>query len=288
MHPCDLRHRGLESGDLARVGNARGSIIVRVTEGSGLARGRAWLPMHWGSRFMNSPGVNALTLSATDPDSQQPELKHAAVSVEKADLPWALVVLRKAGEGDWAARPLLEKAHALFSEFAHASVGLYGRSTPLVIFRAALKEALPESRLRAIDALFGLDNEDSAIVYVDRGRQISKRAVIRESKLLGVRLAGETLAQSWLKDAMADDTLDATLIRWAVAPIGQAPSKLPEKSRIVCKCADISEAQIAAELNRGTTLAGLQETLKCGTFCGSCVPQLKQMLAGQATLALVA
>ena len=288
MHPCDLRHRGLESGDLVRVGNARGSIVVRVTEGTGLARGRAWLPMHWGSRFMNSPGVNALTLSATDPDSQQPELKHAAVSVEKADLPWALVVLRKAGEGDWAARPLLEKARALFPEFAYASVGLYGRSTPLVIFRAALKEALPENRLRAIDALFGLDDEDSAIVYVDRGRQISKRAVTREGKLLGVRLAGETLAQSWLKDAMADDTLDATLIRWAVAPIGQAPSKLPEKSRIVCKCADISEAQITAELNRGVTLASLQEMLKCGTFCGSCFPQLKQMLAGQAALALAA
>ncbi len=279
MHPCDMRHRGLESGDLVRVGNPRGSIVVRTSQGAGLVRGRAWLPMHWGSRFMNSPGVNALTLSATDPYSQQPELKHAAVNIEKADLPWQLVVLRKAGEGELAALPLLEKARQLLPEFAYATVGLYGRAAPLVIFRAALKEALPESRLRAIDALFGLDDDESSIVYADQRRQISKRAVAPEGKLLGVRLAGETLAQAWLKDVMADDTLDAALIRWAVAPIEQAPSKLPVKSRIVCKCADITEAQITAELNKGSTLAALQENLKCGTFCGACVPELKQMLA---------
>jgi assimilatory nitrate reductase catalytic subunit len=163
-------------------------------------------------------------------------------------------------------------------------VGLYGRTAPLVIFRAALAEPLPESRLRAIDALFGLDADDSAILYADKGRQISKRAVAPDGKLIGIRLAGETQAQSWLKEVMADDTLDAALIRWAVAPIGQAPSTLPVKSRIVCKCADISEAQILAELETtpATTFAALQEKLKCGTFCGSCVPEIKQMLAGLA------
>jgi assimilatory nitrate reductase catalytic subunit len=284
MHPCDMRHRGLESGDLVRIDSQRGSIVVRVLQGEGLARGRAWLPMHWGSRFMNSPGVNALTLAATDPYSQQPELKHAAVAIEKAPLPWPLIVLRKAGEGALAALPLLEKARTLLADFPYATVGLYGRTAPLVIFRAALAEPLPESRLRAIDALFGLDADDSAILYVDKGRQISKRAVAPDGKLIGIRLAGETQAQSWLKEVMADDTLDAALIRWAVAPIGQAPSTLPVKSRIVCKCADISEAQILAELETtpATTFAALQEKLKCGTFCGSCVPEIKQMLAGLA------
>jgi assimilatory nitrate reductase catalytic subunit len=35
MHPCDMRHRGLSSGDLARVANARGSVVVRVAERRG-------------------------------------------------------------------------------------------------------------------------------------------------------------------------------------------------------------------------------------------------------------
>ncbi|MBN9422906.1 MAG: (2Fe-2S)-binding protein, partial [Candidatus Accumulibacter sp.] len=124
-------------------------------------------------------------------------------------------------------------------------------------------------------------------VYADHRRHVSKRAVAPDGRLIGVRLAGETLAQSWLKDAMADDTLDAALIRWAVAPIGSPPLRLPEKSRVVCKCADVSERQIRAELaaTPGLALEGLQDRLKCGTFCGACVPELKQMIAGAAPLA---
>ena len=280
MHPADLRERQLMAGDLARVRNPRGVIVVRVKPDAALVRGCSWLPMHWGSQFMSSAGVNALTLAATDPYSQQPELKHAAVAVDKADLPWQLVVLRKAGEGGLAALPLLEKARSLLPAFAYASVGLYGRAEPLVVFRAALSEALSDDRLREIDALFGLSDEQSAIVYADHRRQISKRALAPDGRLIGVRLAGETQALSWLKDVMADDALDAALIRWAVAPIGEAPSRLPSKSRVVCHCADITEAQLRAEIAQGASLPALQGKFECGTFCGSCLPELRQMIDG--------
>ncbi len=279
LHPADMRLYGLEAGDLASVSNSRGRIVVRARPGEALVRGRAWMPMHWGSQFMSSAGANALTTSATDPYSQQPELKHAAVTIGKADLPWQLVILRKAGEGELDALPMLEKARSLLPEFDYASVGLYGRAEPLVVFRAAMKVALSEDRLREIDRLFGLDDEEFSIVYVDKQRQISKRAVAPDGRLIGVRLAGETLAQSWLKDVMAENALDAALIRWAVAPIGKPPSCLPERSRVVCKCADITEAQVRLELSQGITLVELQENLKCGIFCGSCVPELKQMIA---------
>jgi assimilatory nitrate reductase catalytic subunit len=79
----------------------------------------------------------------------------------------------------------------------------------------------------------------------------------------------------------AEAALDPALIRWAVAPIGKRPGKLPQRSRIVCNCADISEAQIKADLESGATLAVLQEKRKCGTFCGSCLPELRQMVASQ-------
>ena len=52
---------------------------------------------------------------------------------------------------------------------------------------------------------------------------------------------------------------------------------------IVCKCADVSDVQIGKELAAGANLAGLQEKLKCGTFCGSCVPDIKRMVAESAT-----
>ncbi|WP_374692024.1 molybdopterin-dependent oxidoreductase [Accumulibacter sp.] len=283
MHPADLQQRDLHGGDLARLRNPRGSIIVRVAADAGLPRGCAWLPMHWGSRYMNSAGVNALTTPARDPFSQQPELKHAAVAVDKADLPWQLVVLRLADGGEAGTAGLLASARRLLGDFDFATVGLYGRRQPLVILRAAHRQPLPDDRLREIDRLFGLTDDAAAIVYADGQRQVSKRAVAPGGRLIGVRLAGETLAQGWLKEVMADDSLDAELVRWAVAPIGHRPGRLPLRSPVVCRCADVTAAEITADLASGAGLAALQERRGCGTFCGSCLPELRQMVAAHAS-----
>ncbi|MCT7653941.1 (2Fe-2S)-binding protein [Oceanimonas sp. NS1] len=48
----------------------------------------------------------------------------------------------------------------------------------------------------------------------------------------------------------------------------------------MCSCWSASEAQIQRTIEQHdlTTLAQLQQQLKCGTRCGSCVPELKQIL----------
>jgi assimilatory nitrate reductase catalytic subunit len=280
MHPCDMRHRSLESGDLVRVTNGRGEMIVRVAERAGLAKGRAWMPMHWGSQFMSTPGANALACDATDPYSKQPELKHAAVQIEKSDLSYPLTVIRRCADVS-AALDMLQAARVLLPAFGYASIGLYGRSSPLVVFRAASAWPLGERSIADIDEIFGLAGEEGAIVYADAWRHIAKKAVALDGRLLGVRLAGETLAQAWLKQAMAEDELDASLIRFALAPTAKPPVSVAPRN-IVCKCADVSDVQIRKELAAGAALPQLQQTLKCGTFCGSCVPDIKRMVADRA------
>ncbi len=281
MNGCDLRHRGLEPGALAKVSNGRGEIIVRVAADDGMPRGRAWLPMHWGEQFMNGYGANALMPAATDPYSFQPELKHAAVAVEKVELPWTLVVLRHGDEAsaDGNALALLERARPLLKRFPYATVGLYGGAEPLVVLRAAAAAAPAAELLAGIDALFGLAGDDGAIVYVDPKRAIDKKALARDGRLLGVRLAGETLALAWLKDAMADDALDAALIRFALAPSATPPKQAPAPSPLLCKCAGVNEAQVKKALAAGATLDAVQDTLKCGTYCGGCLPALRKMAA---------
>ncbi len=277
MHPCDMRHRGLSSGDLAEVRNTRGVMRVRVIERSGLKKGRAWMPMHWGSQFMNSPGSNALACDATDPYSRQPELKHAAVEIERLDLPYPLAILRRCATQD-EALALLQQARSRVAAFPYATVGLYGRKTPLVVLRAACTEAIPGAELAELDRLFGLDAEEGAIVYLDAKRQVAKKAIAREGRLLGVRLAGEALAQGWLKQAMAEDELDASLIRFALAPTAKPPVSVTPR-KIICKCADVSDEQIRQEVVAGADLPMLQEKLKCGTFCGGCLPDIKKLVA---------
>ena len=188
--------------------------------------------MHWGSQFMNSAGANAVACDAIDPYSMQPELKHAAVQIAKVDLPYPLAIVRRCASRS-EALVMMQEARSKMAAFPYATIGLYGRSSPLVVFRAAAESAVDAAQIAELDRLFALDSDDGAIVYEDARRHIAKKAIAREGRLLGVRLAGETLAQSWLKQAMA----------------------------------------------AGANLSGLQDKLKCGTFCGSCLPDIKRLVA---------
>jgi len=277
MHPCDMRHRALSSGDIAQVSNARGRSVLRVVERAGLQKGLAWLPMHWGSQFMNSAGANALACDAVDPASMQPELKHAAVQIARLELPYPLAVIRRCASQS-EALVLMEEVRSLLERYPYANVSLYGRQAPLVVFRAALDQPLAETELNELDRLFAMDGEDGAIIYRDRSRHVDKRAIALDGRLVAVRLAGEALAQTWLKQAMAEDELDPAMIRFALAPCSTPPVSIASRN-IVCKCADVSDQQIKAEIAQGADLPALQQNLKCGTFCGSCVPDIKRMLA---------
>ena len=55
--------------------------------------------------------------------------------------------------------------------------------------------------------------------------------------------------------------------------------------KVVCNCHAITEAAIHKEIQAGADFARLQNTLKCGTSCGSCIPELKRMLGTQPTAA---
>jgi assimilatory nitrate reductase catalytic subunit len=47
--------------------------------------------------------------------------------------------------------------------------------------------------------------------------------------------------------------------------------------RSICACFNVGEAQIRDAVAAGANLASLQKDLKCGTNCGSCVPELRRL-----------
>jgi assimilatory nitrate reductase catalytic subunit len=49
--------------------------------------------------------------------------------------------------------------------------------------------------------------------------------------------------------------------------------------RSVCACFKVRESEIRAAVADGATLDRLQKDLKCGTNCGSCVPELRRLVA---------
>ncbi len=285
MHRDDLARRGLTAGDVVNIRSRRGELKIKVAASDELREGQAFLPMHWGNRYMNGAGSNALTLNQFDPISKQPELKHATIAIEKLDAPWQLVGLRVSDPA--AALEIMQEVRPLLERFDYATVTLSGRESPVVMLEAFSNEAPAPEVIARIDRALALDDESRSLTYVDGRRGISKRVLVENGRVTGARLTGETAARTWLKDMMVDGLQVDAVRSWVLAPLAKPPASAPAtRGRIVCTCLDVSEFEIVPVLQAGADLAGLQARLKCGTECGSCVPELKRLCAQTTRAAL--
>ena len=282
LNPEDMQRRGLSDGDLVRLSSRRGELSLRVHSGDDVRPAQAWLPMHWGACFMNGGGSNALMPSAFDPQSKQPELKHAAVRVEKLDYGWQVVAMRS---GD--ALRYLDRVRPLLREFPYASCGLYGRDVPVIVFRAAAPVPVGDEVIARLDAALAFDDQTQTMDYRDARKGVSKRALVADGVLIGVRLTGETAARDWLKEMIASSAPAADVRRWILAPVSKPLAGQVARGRVLCNCLDVPETQIRARFAAGATLDQVQTELKCGTSCGSCLPELRR-IAAQSLSATVA
>jgi len=282
MSADDMMRRSIKNGDIVRVSNKRGSLVLPAQTSDEVKPSQTFIPMHWGSQYMHGLGVNALMPSAYDKVSKQPELKHTAIKLEKLELPWRMTVMRTIHNLE-----VLQKLKGFLSHFEYASCGLFGRETEnhcgMLILRAAHTEAPDEQVIQDIDALLGMTGDAPLLNYLDAKRGISKRILVEtnlenKAEVTGVRLVGETLAAAWLKDVMGTGEFSPELRRWALAPLSAPPAGQRSRGKIVCNCLDVAENEIIDNIQLGADLLTLQNKLKCGTQCGSCVPELKQLV----------
>jgi len=292
LHPQDMERRGLKDGDLVHVTSKRGSIVVPLQASTGVGLSQAFIAMHWGAEYLSGrgshgeplAGVNALTTSAYCPTSKQPELKHAAVKILKAELAWNLLAVA------WlpADRALAAQAElrALMPTFEFASCVPFGRDRAGVLFRAAAHEAPEAAVIERIEALLDLGGAD-ALRYVDKrlGQRRTARLVRTgdATRLEGFVLAGDVRAEAWIKPLLQDELPAEAYGRLLLMPGAKAPVAVVAKGKQVCTCFNVSEDDIGAQLksNHGSDdqrLAALQSGLKCGTNCGSCIPELRRLV----------
>ncbi|MEX3772292.1 molybdopterin-dependent oxidoreductase [Pseudomonas sp. MYb118] len=278
LHPDDLLRHGLKAGELVSLKSRRGAVIVAVGGDDSVRPGQAFLPMHWGDRFLKG-GVNGITQPAFDPLSKQPELKHTGVRLDPVDLSWTFFALI---EGD--VQRHFETLRPLCEAFSYASLSLTGRERPALLIRAANATAPDAQVLRDIDRCLGLD-EGPVLAYDDPRRAIGKRVRIDGGRITAIRLAGETLAQHWLQDLWLQGRVDQQLRRWLLAPLSAPPGNTDTAaagSKTLCNCKNVSQGAVCAGIRRGLDLQGLKQELGCGTQCGSCVPEIKRLLAATA------
>jgi assimilatory nitrate reductase catalytic subunit len=127
----------------------------------------------------------------------------------------------------------------------------------------------------------GLNRADLA--FDDPARGVIRR-IRRSGQGLGAfLLTGDVRAEAallqWANDENAPDNVSLVLM-------GRA--KPPARIHIVCTCENISEAAISSAIQAGESLEEIQASLKCGTGCGSCVPQIRRMIQDHAATELAA
>jgi assimilatory nitrate reductase catalytic subunit len=316
MNPQDMTRRLLKAGDLVHVTSKRGSIMLPVQASDEIGLSQAFIAMHWGSEFLSGRsstgerlgGVNAITTSAYCPSSKQPELKHAAVKILKAELPWTLIAVAWLPEDTaHTARAALQK---LMDRFEFATCVPFGRedaelpgvtanpaATPSqrgILFRAAATYAPEDDSLAQIENLLGLSGADT-LRYEDKKRGQRRAArLVRASdgtaQLQGFILAGDTSAEAWIKTLLQDQLDSSAYGRLLLSPGAKAPVAIQSKGAQVCACFNVTEPEINSFLQSCTgsdeqKLSALQANLKCGTNCGSCVPQVKRMVRSSSLVA---
>lgn len=279
MHPADLERRGIKAGELVRLSNRRGSIVLPAVADVQQKPGHVFMAMHWGRRRLSHAGVNELIAPVIDPHSKQPELKHAAVAISRAELPWRGLLLRQAIGQDAAEQALAWDAalEPYLGHFDYASLTLAGRDSPLLCLHLAAATMPAPEILAAIVTAAGLDG--APLRYDDTRLAIHKRALIDDERLTGIALFGEVAAGGWLRSAMQAGKATTLLRRWLFAPLATIPITLPTRGRVVCNCHDVAVDQIGAAIAAGAgSLLELQTELKCGTGCGACLPELNRIL----------
>jgi assimilatory nitrate reductase catalytic subunit len=288
MNEQDMVRRGLKAGELVHVTSKRGSIILPVQASKEIGMSQAFIAMHWGGQFLSGRssvgerhwGVNAITTSSFCPDSKQPELKHAAVKILKAELPHALLAVA------WLPASMAHTARAelqkLMGEFDFSVVVPFGQEKTGLLFRAANQYAPAVELLEKVEAILQL-NSPLALRYRDKKSEQYRVALLTGETIQGFLLSGDASSGAWMQTLVQEDLSAAAFRRRLLLPSSKAPLDAPSKATQVCSCLNASAEKITACLqtcqgNADERLTLLQSKLKCGTECGSCVPTLKRMV----------
>lgn len=262
LHPHDALLCGVREGELARVSSRWGAMVGRVTHSGGIARGGAFVPIHWSGPTASDARVGAIVNPVVDPVSGEPEFKHTPVKVEPFVVEWqAFVLSRTAPQLDaltWWTRVQGEG----FLRFEAGGRGKVGGEWAR--------------------ALLGVDEDADWIEYEDRSAGVYRAAYLVDGRLQAcvlVAKAGTLPPREWLGGLFAQEVLGAG--ERAVLLAGRPAEASADAGPTVCSCFEVGRNTICAAIReKGLRTAGeVTACLKAGGNCGSCLPEIGKLLA---------
>jgi len=251
--PKDAARLGLTPADLAEVESDQARAVLRVVVTDRVRQGEIFAPMHWNGQFSSAARVDALTGSAVDPVSGQPELKFTTVSLRRFDAGW-FGFLAGVRTIDCDGLDYFARAPAKRGQRAEVAA------------RSPLDDGEGFARRR-----LGLPDDAEIVAYRDAKSGEFRLAAFEEGRLTGLFFAARTSV------ALARDALMARLGEQIAPPerlgllAGRLGAGQKDKGLIVCACFEVGRSEILAAAAAGArTMAAVGAATKAGTNCGSC------------------
>jgi assimilatory nitrate reductase catalytic subunit len=267
VYPADAKAMALADGGFARVATRWGTCVLKVAVSDRQRRGSLFAPIHWSDATASSARVGDLVMPETDRYSGQPDSKATPASIAPVRFAYRGFALTRRPvdlpNGTWWARVAITKASGLL---------------------LATNDGPDIWRSRARD-LFGAGTgivKVELAEYVDEQRGVYRAAAFVAGALTGCLFIGPAeAAPQWdaIKALFEAETLNDDARRVLLS--GRSADGLASAGPIVCACFGVGLATIRDAIQSGTatSVEGIGQALRAGTNCGSCLPELKRIVA---------
>jgi assimilatory nitrate reductase catalytic subunit len=244
IHPLDAKAHGLTPGGFARGRSRHGSCIFKVATSACQQRGSIFVPIHISDANAASARVGDLVAPRTDRYSGQPEAKATPVAVAPVTFAYCGLALARA--------PLAFPAGAWWVKVALAGYTgwLIGGDDGPTAWHDRAPSLFPDAVLTE---------------YIDRQRGLYRTAAFDGETLVGALFIGPSDAPPQWSD---------------LRNMTGGPS-VAASGPVICACFGVGLATIQDALASGQAANAEQigKALRAGTKCGSCLPELRSIVA---------
>lgn len=266
VHPQDAQAFGLQQKHLAKVSTTWGQMVARISITENVRQGDIFVPMHWTGQLSKLGRVGPLVNPYVDPASCQPESKHTPAKIEPYNTEWHGFILSRYALNPESCEYRVTVKGEAFYRYELAGNGQHDW--------AAWAQSLSADR--------GGDKRDW-LEYTDTQGVSYRGALLNPQRGIDVCFFISDHInlpeRHWLSTLFVKPSLDEKELLALLT--GSPPLDQPDVGRIVCACFQVGEKTINAAIrddNLGSAIE-LGKKLKAGTNCGSCVPELSQLIA---------
>ncbi|RDI99819.1 nitrate reductase [Dyella solisilvae] len=265
MHPRDALHSGVREGELARVHSQWGAMVARVRHSGGILAGNVFVPIHWNDQFASDARVGGLVNPVVDPVSGEPEFKHTPVRVEPFAVRWY--------------------GFAFGRRFLPASELSYWtliRGDRFLRYEIAHRERPKDCSAWARAWLGAQDADADWLEYEDPSTGVYRAAHVVDGRIESCVFLSprpDLPSRHWLAGLFARQPLEPADREGLLA--GEPPGPSVDVGPVVCSCFGVGRNTISEVIrSKGLeTAAQVTAATRAGGNCGSCIPELRRLIA---------